>query len=538
MTLAGCDSGDTVPRVVPKPPPAAATPPPLDLDAGAPPPAAAAWTDEHTARVHASCTGCHLLPPPDALPRSRWRETIASMGSMPVPAGLPPLTADDGRLALAYYERHAPEVLAFQPQAPAPAASPRFRVEHFTPRGLEKERVPAVSHVTAVHLSDPDRWDLLVSEMRTSSVTLLRPWADPARRELQLVRNRLNYPAFTQLVDVDGDGRVDLLTAAMGGMNPTNERKGAVLLARQAVDRPGFHAARPLSAPLGRVAALACADLDADGDQDIVAAAFGLHGPGELVLLRNRSAGDPQGGGAALQREQFSVERLDDRDGYLAVEIWDADGDGRLDIVTLLAQEHEEVVIFQQGATGAFSARIVHKAPHPGWGYSSLCSVPSRVAPAAGAPRRDLVVTNGDTLDNDQLKPYHGVAWFENHGGFRFAEHRVGPLQGCERATTADIDGDGDLDIVAVSFLPHLPAELWKSQDLESVVWFEQVVEGQRVTWRRHVIERHLCIHAAVSAQDFNGDGKVDIAVGNFVWMLDDNRPALRSDYLTLFTQQ
>lgn len=443
------------------------------------------------------------------------------MGAMPLPEGVAPLTADEGRLALAYYERRAPEVLPNMrnPIDVGAGTARGFRVQHFTPRGLENERVPAVSHVAAVRLHKPDRWDLLVSEMRTSTAMVLTPWS-PAQAQLRPLRNGLNYPAFTQLADLDGDGRPDLLTAALGSMNPTEQRLGSVLWSRQA-EQPGFHAARPLAAELGRVAALQCADLDGDGDQDVVAAAFGLHQSGELVLLRNQSGADGK------LRLQKSV--LDPRDGYLGVEIWDVNGDQRLDIVTLLAQEHEEIVVYLQGANGDFAPQIVHKAPHPGWGYSSM-----QAMDMDGDGDRDLLVTNGDTLDNDQLKPYHGVAWFEKQDGLTFVEHRIGALHGCERAVAADIDGDGDLDAVAVSFLPHLPLDVWQARNLDSVVWFER--DGS--DWHRHVIERQRCIHAAVAANDFDGDGKVDIAVGNFVWMLEDDQPALRSDYLTLFTQE
>jgi hypothetical protein len=53
----------------------------------------------------------------------------------------------------------------------------------------------------------------------------------------------------------------------------------------------------------------------------------------------------------------------------------------------------------------------------------------------------DLLVSNGDTLDDDVLKPYHGVSWLENLGDLRFEVHVIGHLYGCESACSGDVDG-------------------------------------------------------------------------------------------------
>ena len=145
----------------------------------------------------------------------------------------------------------------------------------------------------------------------------------------------------------------------------------------------------------------------------------------------------------------------------------------------------------------------------------------------------DVLTSNGDSLDYSVLKPYNGIQWFENLGrGGRFREHSIAPLYGCSRAVGGDVDSDGDVDIVAVSFMPLFTPEEWKRYDLDSVIW----IENSGGKWIRHSIEKHRACHPTVDLADYNQDGALDIAVGNYVWLHEKKGPLLRTDYVTLFT--
>lgn len=476
-------------------------------------------SEAERAQVEAVCGSCHALPPPESLAKDAMLEQLHGMFAVPSGSGLP--SPDIGTIALAerYYAARSPNALAPVPQASALSNKLRFRAEGFSPSIYSKDPIPATSNVQFANLWHPELQDVLFTEMRSRSLLWLSPWRPPAERQVFTVQIEMNYPVQAHPVDMTGDGLEDLLVASIGGMNRDNTRKGSVSLLIRRPDGPWTPVL--LAERLARAVAVRPLDADGDGDLDLIVAAFGWMGPGELLVLENRTTdwSDPV----------FLPKTLDQRDGFIRIETADLDADGRQDFVAVIAQEQEKVIAFLNRGSLEFEQVLLYQGEHPAWGSSGL-----QLLDFDGDGDTDALVTNGDTLDDNELKDYHGVRWLENRGAMEFEPHWIGTCYGCPQAVAGDLDGDGDLDVVGASWLSQLPPEVWKARDLDSLIWFERT-DGP---WVRHSLEKHANYHPTVALGDHDRDGKLDIVVGNWTWIGGGGERPFAAPAITLYTQQ
>ena len=260
-----------------------------------------------------------------------------------------------------------------------------------------------------------------------------------------------------------------------------------------------------LASGLGRVADVRPIDTNGTGKLDLVVAEFGQYRTGKILLLRNVASPG--------QRPRFEPERLDPRTGTIHVPVVDINGDGRADFLALVSNESECVEAFLNQGNGKFHRQTLWRAPDLTFGSQGI-----EVVDLNGDGKMDVLYANGDAFDNGYLSPWHGVQWLENQGNMQFKYHRLTDMPGATVALAGDFDGDGDLDILVVSYLPNdLKCDPETAKQFASIVLLEQVSPGRFV---RHTLERGLACHAAVVVGDFNGDGRLDFAVGTHMYGL------------------
>ena len=276
----------------------------------------------------------------------------------------------------------------------------------------------------------------------------------------------LNTASTLDSADMDGDGDVDILSG--GGWEENLSGDGTLWVTR-AVDS----SARDTRA----------ADVDGDGDIDVVGS-LRLPGSTQQVAWWENVAGDATLWNAHGISAPFGA-------GFASVRAEDVDGDGKIDIVAALPSN--EVAWFENAAgdgtlwnehtvDGAFDQNpSVHAADLDGDGDADIL---------------------GATIVADE------IAWWENKTIHRNAvfpptEHIGGQLlrRGNLRRCTADVDGDGDARHARGRPWPNNQHRL-VGEHGERWLFLDRAHRG----W-----QRSLAVFRRATAADVDGDGDMDI---------------------------
>ncbi len=475
--------------------------------------------DERAPAVRQFCGSCHAVPLPQSFPKDAWYEEVRRGFDFYYQSERTDLSPPTPQVITDFYRHYAPAVLAVPDQQETAFTDVSFVPQEIVVAGLNIKSPPTVSFIDVRKAADNSMF-VRFSDMRSGASGQFsvaeRLWNSANELENASTNVQINLsglarnPVALKSADLDGNGIDDFVLCDLGSFLPEDHDRGQLIWIPDGTSAsPGTPVV--LLEQLGRVADVCVGDFNSDGLPDLVVAEFGWYKTGGIHLLTNL--------GAAGGTMQFSHQLLDNRPGTIHVIAADLDNNGLLDFVALISQEHEKVVAFMNSAEG-FHQKEIYAAPDPSWGSSGIDLVD-----LDGDGDLDVLYTNGDTFDSYLTKPFHGIWWLENKGTMPFEAHRLAALPGVHRALACDVDGDGDLDIVASALLPSSSSRNTDPQQLQALIWLEQI---QPSLFVRHVIERGRPIYAAIAIHDVDSDGRPDIVAGCFHENSEENLPLVR----------
>ena len=285
----------------------------------------------------------------------------------------------------------------------------------------------------------------------------------------RIISSQTGWASHALPVDLDNDGDPEVLSTSWYDMT--------VQWHENADGLGGFGPAQIITSPEKHAMAVHAADLDGDGDLDAVAS----FATGGVVWYPNR---DGQG--------RFGPRRevTEDASGINAAGIADLDGDGDVDVIVADYSEEEIAWYENLDGFGTFGPRRVVSAP-------GSVRDPRAVYTADMDGDGDHDVLSASSSDDK-------IAWYENVDGLgNFGPQRVITILATEAfsVVAADLDGDGDEDVLATA--PHK----------NRIVWFPNL-DGHGNFGHGRVISWLTQVPIDAIAADVDGDGDLDVLSG------------------------
>jgi hypothetical protein len=347
---------------------------------------------------------------------------------------------------------------------------------------------PWVTHLAIADLDQNGLKDVIVCDAKANAITWIAQESKDVYKET-ILAEEIPGPAHVTPCDIDLDGDLDLLVAAMGAIFPNNDKIGAVIV----LENNGKQQYRrhTLVDKVARVTDIRPGDFDGDGDIDLAVGQFG-YDDGEIRWMENK--------GGDWEFESHVLLRLS---GTIHTPVADIDNDGDLDILALVSQEWEEVYVFENDGQGGFQPKMIYGSTNEDFGSSGISMVD-----LDRDGDTDILYTNGDAFDYipPAPRPWHGVQWLENKGDLSFEYHRIADFPGAYFANAVDVDGDDDFDVAVVSSFNQ-----WDDPAAQAFVWYENT---GAMNFLRHDIASSPTHLLVLVSDDMDGDGKADFVTG------------------------
>ncbi|MFC1691821.1 NosD domain-containing protein, partial [Nanoarchaeota archaeon] len=288
------------------------------------------------------------------------------------------------------------------------------------------------------------------------------------------IKTSLNTPYTVYSADIDGDGDLDVVSAA---------RTGSDLYWFENDNGDGLSWTDHLmNDSIANIDDVYVADIDGDDDLDILSAAF----TADDVTWWNNTAGD---GSAWVQ-----VTLNGSFNGANSVYAADVDGDDDLDILATAYSAND--VTWWENDNGDGSSWTQHTID--GDVRYANCI---HAADFDGDNDIDVIASddNSDDVFIWENTNGDGLSWSESYVDTHYS--------GCSMLRSADVDGDTDLDI------------LGSASSAFDITWYEND-NGDASSWTENTINGTLIDAYSIDGADLDDDGDIDI-VGSSSYGLD-----------------
>ncbi|CAN5480889.1 hypothetical protein BH23BAC1_BH23BAC1_23870 [soil metagenome] len=443
------------------------------------------------------CGNCHLFPNPELLDKQTWREHVlpqmslysgiyfdgrsykpkipenfykeSSYGDLVSKLQLYP---DSALISLQewlqienYYYEMAPEVLPAPPEDPGEQNPSNIFSGVFPPFTFDN----SYASTTLLHFDQASRL-LYLGDNRTSTLYILNS-------SFQVINK---FPTGSAPVKVlERGGQLYILT--MGSFEAKGTQEGKLLFIKNGN-------ISTLIEGLERPVDFAIADLNGDGEEEILIAGFGSF-QGNLSWYQKTTSG-------------YKKNVLYNGPGATKIYTKDLNNNGRTDIAVLIAHGMEGIFFFMNEGNSSFSQKkIIEVPPVYGSTYFTFADMNSNGL-------EDIIYVNGDNADlSPILKPYHGIRIFQNKGGFQYEETHFISIHGAYKAICDDFNQDGQMDIAVVSFFPDYV--------LKPEAGFLLLLQGDNETFNPHLLpEAREGRWISMTSGDFSGDGNPQLLLG------------------------
>lgn len=366
---------------------------------------------------------------------------------------------------------------------PPPGTHPIRGTVVFPQQNVVNANALAVSGVDIGDLDGDGLRDLISVSAGDDKIAWYRNLGGGTFGAAQVLTTSVIDPFCVELVDFDGDGKLDIYVGARG-FSTQPQLVWFRGLGGGAFTGPQTIASGDYSTLY--VGSIATADIDGDGRRDAISSSISFTGPENDRIAWYRNLGNGSFGPQQLISNAASAP--------WCAAAGDINGDGKVDIVSASSKD-DKVAWYAGNGDGTFGPQQV----------ISLANDNVRSVSLADLDRDGLldvvsVASITNTIDNII---YSRVACYRNLGGGAFSEQVISSTTvGAAAATLADLNGDGYPEVIVASAMAANGVG-------NRVVWFENLGGS---FGPENIVSTAVSGALAVAAGDINGDGTIDVA--------------------------